>query len=309
MEKIYDLAIIGAGPAGMTAAIYAARASLSVVMIERGAPGGQMVNTFEIENYTGFEKISGPELSMKMFEHAQAAGAEYAYGNVENISLGDDDIKIIDCGDHHIKAQTVIVATGTKHRLLNVPGESELSGRGIAGCAGCDGAFFRGKKVAVIGGGDSAIEEAIYLAELVEKVVVIHRRDELRAQKILQERAFADDKIEFVWDSVVEEFVNKDGKLGGVKVKNVKTDEVSSIEADGAFIYIGLDPITDMIKELEVTDEAGYIVVDHSMMTPVPGVFAAGDVISKELRQVVTAVNDGAIAAQSAFKYIETKLR
>ena len=299
MEKIYDLAIIGAGPAGMTAAIYAARASLSVVMIERGAPGGQMVNTFEIENYTGFEKISGPELSMKMFEHAQAAGAEYAYGNVENI----------DCGDHHIKAQTVIVATGTKHRLLNVPGESELSGRGISWCAVCDGAFFRGKKVAVIGGGDSAIEEAIYLAGLVEKVVVIHRRDELRAQKILQERAFADDKIEFVWDSVVEEFVNKDGKLGGVKVKNVKTDEVSSIEADGAFIYIGLDPITDMIKELEVTDEAGYIVVDHSMMTPVPGVFAAGDVISKELRQVVTAVNDGAIAAQSAFKYIETKLR
>ena len=309
MDKIYDLAIIGAGPAGMTAAIYAARASLSVVMIERGAPGGQMVNTFEIENYTGFEKISGPELSMKMFEHAQAAGAEYAYGNVENISLGDDDIKIIDCGDHHIKAQTVIVATGTKHRLLNVPGESELSGRGISWCAVCDGAFFRGKKVAVIGGGDSAIEEAIYLAGLVEKVVVIHRRDELRAQKILQERAFADDKIEFVWDSVVEEFVNKDGKLGGVKVKNVKTDEVSSIEADGAFIYIGLDPITDMIKELEVTDEAGYIVVDHSMMTPVPGVFAAGDVISKELRQVVTAVNDGAIAAQSAFKYIETKLR
>ena len=309
MEKIYDLAIIGAGPAGMTAAIYAARASLSVVMIERGAPGGQMVNTFEIENYTGFEKISGPDLSMKMFEHAQAAGAEYAYGNVENVTVAEDGTKIIDCGDQTVRAKTIIVATGTKHRLLNVPGESELSGRGISWCAVCDGAFFRGKKVVVIGGGDSAVEEAIYLAGLVEKVTVIHRRDELRAQKILQERAFADDKIEFVWDSVVESFEETNGKLGAVKVKNVKTDEVSDIEAEGAFIYIGLDPITDMIKELEVTDEAGYITVDHAMMTPVPGVFAAGDVISKELRQVVTAVNDGAIAAQSAFKYIETNLR
>ncbi|MBQ1787202.1 MAG: thioredoxin-disulfide reductase [Turicibacter sp.] len=309
MEKIYDVAIIGAGPAGMTAAIYAARASLSVVMIERGAPGGQMVNTFEIENYTGFEKISGPELSMKMFEHAQAAGAEYAYGNVENVTVTEDGIKMIDCGDHKVYAKTLIVATGTKHRLLNVPGESELSGRGISWCAVCDGAFFRGKKVAVIGGGDSAIEEAIYLAGLVEKVTVIHRRDELRAQKVLQQRAFEDDKIEFVWDSVVESFNEENGKLGSVKVKNVKTGEVSNVEADGAFIYIGLDPITDMIKELEITDESGYVTVDHSMMTPIPGIFAAGDVISKELRQVVTAVNDGAIAAQSAFKYIETNLK
>ena len=309
MEKIYDVAIIGAGPAGMTAAIYAARASLSVVMIERGAPGGQMVNTFEIENYTGFEKISGPELSMKMFEHAQAAGAEYAYGNVENVTVTEDGIKMIDCGDHKVYAKTLIVATGTKHRLLNVPGESELSGRGISWCAVCDGAFFRGKKVAVIGGGDSAIEEAIYLAGLVEKVTVIHRRDELRAQKVLQQRAFEDDKIEFVWDSVVESFNEENGKLGSVKVKNVKTGEVSNVEADGAFIYIGLDPITDMIKELEITDKSGYVTVDHSMMTPVPGIFAAGDVISKELRQVVTAVNDGAIAAQSAFKYIETNLK
>lgn len=309
MEKVYDLAIIGAGPAGMTAAIYAARASLSVVMIERGAPGGQMVNTFEIENYTGFEKISGPDLSMKMFEHAQAAGAEYAYGNVENVTVAEDGTKIIDCGDHKIHAKTIIVATGTKHRLLNVPGENELSGRGISWCAVCDGAFFRGKKVVVVGGGDSAVEEAIYLAGLVEKVTVVHRRDELRAQKVLQQRAFSDEKIEFVWDSVVESFEEVNGKLGAVKVKNVKTGETSEIEAAGAFIYIGLDPITDMIKELNVTDESGYVKVDHTMMTPVPGVFAAGDVISKELRQVVTAVNDGAIAAQSAFKYIETNLR
>lgn len=309
MEKVYDVAIIGAGPAGLTAAIYAARASLSVVMIERGAPGGQMVNTFEIENYTGFEKISGPDLSMKMFEHAQAAGAEYAYGNVENVMIAEDGTKIIDCGDHQVHAKTIIIATGTKHRLLNVPGEQQLSGRGISWCAVCDGAFFKGKKVAVIGGGDSAVEEAIYLAGLVEKVTVIHRRDELRAQKVLQTRAFNDEKIEFVWDSVVESFEEDNGKLDGVKVKNVKTGEVSTIEAAGAFIYIGLDPITDMVKDLGITDEAGYISVDHSMATNLPGVFAAGDVTNKELRQVVTAVNDGAIAAQAAFKYIETNLR
>ena len=309
MEKVYDLAIIGAGPAGMTAAIYAARASLSVVMIERGAPGGQMVNTFEIENYTGFEKISGPDLSMKMFEHAQAAGAEYAYGNVEKVTIAEDGTKLIDCGDHQVQAKTIIIATGTKHRLLNVPGEQQLSGRGISWCAVCDGAFFKGKKVAVIGGGDSAVEEAIYLAGLVEKVTVIHRRDELRAQKVLQTRAFNDEKIEFVWDSVVESFEEENGKLGGVKVKNVKTGEVSTVEAAGAFIYIGLDPITDMVKDLGITDEAGYINVDHSMATNLPGVFAAGDVTNKELRQVVTAVNDGAIAAQAAFKYIETNLR
>lgn len=309
MEKVYDVAIIGAGPAGLTAAIYAARASLSVVMIERGAPGGQMVNTFEIENYTGFEKISGPDLSMKMFEHAQVAGAEYAYGNVEKVTIAEDGTKLIDCGDHQVQAKTIIIATGTKHRLLNVPGEQQLSGRGISWCAVCDGAFFKGKKVAVIGGGDSAVEEAIYLAGLVEKVTVIHRRDELRAQKVLQTRAFNDEKIEFVWDSVVESFEEENGKLGGVKVKNVKTGEVSTVEAAGAFIYIGLDPITDMVKDLGITDEAGYINVDHSMATNLPGVFAAGDVTNKELRQVVTAVNDGAIAAQAAFKYIETNLR
>ena len=309
MEKVYDVAIIGAGPAGLTAAIYAARASLSVVMIERGAPGGQMVNTFEIENYTGFEKISGPDLSMKMFEHAQAAGAEYAYGNVEKVTIAEDGTKLIDCGDHEVQAKTIIIATGTKHRLLNVPGEQQLSGRGISWCAVCDGAFFKGKKVAVIGGGDSAVEEAIYLAGLVEKVTVIHRRDELRAQKVLQTRAFNDEKIEFVWDSVVESFEEENGKLGGIKVKNVKTGEISTVEAEGAFIYIGLDPITDMVKDLGITDEAGYINVDHSMATNLPGVFAAGDVTNKELRQVVTAVNDGAIAAQAAFKYIETNLR
>jgi len=309
LEKIYDVAIIGAGPAGLTAAVYAARAGLSVVMVERGAPGGQMVNTFEIENYTGFEKISGPDLSMKMFEHAQAAGAKYVYGDVQSVSAKATGTYVLDCGNHQVVSKTVIVSTGSKHRLLNVPGEKELSGKGISWCAVCDGAFFKGKKVAVIGGGDSAVEEAIYLAGLVEKVYVIHRRDELRAQKILQNRAFQDDKIEFIWDSVVEAFNEYNGKLGSVTIKDVKSNETSDLEVNGAFIYIGLDPITDMVKDLGITDEEGYVKVDHGMATAMPGIFAAGDVIKKELRQVVTAVNDGAIAAQAAFKYIETKLK
>ena len=307
MTQIYDVAIIGAGPAGMTAAVYAARASLSVVMIERGAPGGQMVNTFEIENYTGFEQITGPDLSMRMFEHAQKTGATYTYGDVQTVKQLEDKTFEIECLEQSYFARTVITATGTKHRSLNVKGEKELSGRGISWCAVCDGAFFKGKHVAVIGGGDSAIEEAIYLAGLVEKVYVIHRRDELRAQKVLQQRAFENEKIEFIWDSVVDEFIAKDNKMGAVQIKNVKTEEISQVEVAGVFIYIGLDPITDMVSNLNVTDEYGYIKVNHAMETEVEGFFAAGDVINKELRQVVTAVSDGAIAAQSAFKFIETK--
>lgn len=309
LEQVYDVAIIGAGPAGLTAAIYGARAGLTVAMIERGAPGGQMVNTFEIENYTGFEKISGPDLSMKMFEHAQAAGAKYVYGDVKSVTPTDDNQYVVDCGNHQLHARTIVVTTGTKHRLLNIPGERELSGRGISWCAVCDGAFFKGKKVAVIGGGDSAVEEAIYLAGLAEKVWVVHRRDELRAQKILQKRAFSHEKIEFVWDSVVESFNEVNNKLGSVTVKNVKTGALSDFDVDGAFIYIGLDPITDMVKDLGVTNELGYVKVDATMATDVPGVFGAGDVIEKELRQIVTATNDGAIAAQSVFKYIETQLK
>ena len=283
---MYDTIVIGAGPAGMTAALYAARANLKVATLEQGAPGGQMNNTSDIENYPGFESISGPELSMKMFEPLEKLGVENLYGIVSGIE-DKGDYKVVKTGDEEYQTKTVIIATGAKHRHIGVAGEEEYNSRGVSYCAVCDGAFFRDQDLLVIGGGDSAVEEAIYLAGLVEKVTVIHRRDELRAQKILQERAFADDKIEFVWDSVVESFEETNGKLGAVKVKNVKTDEVSDIEAEGAFIYIGLDPITDMIKELEVTDEAGYITVDHAMMTPVPGVFAAGDVISKELRRML----------------------
>jgi len=304
--KMYDVGIIGAGPAGMTAAVYGARAGLKVAMIEVGAPGGQMVNTMEIENYTGFEKITGPDLSMKMFEHTKRAGAEYVYGDVQEVKKQADGTFVLDCGMKEILTKSVIVATGTKHRKLEIPGEAELAGRGISWCAVCDGAFYKDEEVVVIGGGNSAIEEAIYLSGLAKKVYVIHRRDSLRADRVLQERAFANDKIEFVWDSVPTSFNLADDKFAGVNVRNVKSDQESEVKASGGFIYIGNDPVTQMVANLGVTNEAGHVVVDTEMKTAVPGVFAAGDVVTKELRQVVTATSDGAIAAQSVFKYLET---
>jgi len=305
--KNYDVAIIGAGPAGMTAAVYAARAGLSVAMIESGAPGGQMVNTFEIENYTGFETVSGPELSMKMFEHAKAAGAEYVYGDVQKITPQNNaHTHLIETSTSSLIVRSVIVATGTKHRKLDIPGEMEMSGRGVSWCAVCDGAFYKDEDVIVIGGGNSAIEEAIYLAGIVRKVYIIHRRDTLRAEKILQSRLFQEENVEIIWDSLPVEFqADNDGKFTGVVVKNVKTDQQSTINASGAFIYIGNDPVTQMLDGLGITNEFGNVVVDETMATSITGIYAAGDVIAKELRQVVTATSDGAIAAQSVYKYLE----
>ena len=304
--KKYDAVIIGAGPAGMTAAIYAARAGLSVGLIEAGAPGGQMVNTLEIENYTGFEKITGPELSMKMFDHAKAAGAEYVYGDVQKVLPQEDGTHLIDCGMNQIHARCIIVATGTKHRRLDIPGEAELAGRGISWCAVCDGAFFKDEEVVVIGGGDAAIEEAIYLTGLAKKVYVVHRRDRLRAANILQERAFANEKIEIIWDSIPTKFTATEfGKFKSVTLKNLITSEETELLVSGAFIYIGNDPVTHMLDGLDITNESGNVVVNASMETTVSGIFAAGDVIQKELRQVVAATNDGAIAAHNVYKFLE----
>ena len=304
--KKYDVAIIGAGPAGMTAAVYAARAGLSVGLIEAGAPGGQMVNTFEIENYTGFEKITGPDLSMKMFEHAKAAGAEYVYGDVQKIVPQEDGLYLIDCGMNLMLARSVIVATGTKHRKLEIPGEAELAGRGISWCAICDGAFFRDEEVVVIGGGNSAIEEAIYLAGLAKKVYVVHRRDRLRADTVLQARAFANEKIEMIWDSIPMKFTaTEEGKFESITLKNLISKVETDLLVSGAFIYIGNDPVTHMLEGLGITNEFGNVMVDGSMSTKIPGIFAAGDVTQKELRQVVTATNDGAIAAQGVYKFLE----
>lgn len=303
-EKIWDVIIAGAGPAGMTAAVYTSRANLSTLMLERGMPGGQMANTEDVENYPGYESILGPELSTKMFEHAKKFGAEYAYGEIKQI-INEDPYKIVDCGNKQYKAKTVIITTGAQHRNLNIPGEKELSGRGVSYCAVCDGAFFKGKELVVVGGGDSAVEEGVYLTRFATKVTLIHRREELRAQKILQKRAFENEKMEFIWNAVPKEIKGTDGKVSSILIEDVNTGEQRDYKADGVFIYVGLVPLSDPFKSLGITNENGYIETNDLMETKVPGIFAAGDIREKMLRQIVTATGDGSIAAQSAQHYIE----
>ena len=299
---MYDTIIIGAGPAGMTAALYAARSNLKVALIEGGLPGGQMNNTSDIENYPGYANISGPELAEKMFEPLENLGVEHLYGLVENIE-DHGDVKKVITDDEEFETRTVIVATGSKHRLLGVPGEEELNSRGVSYCAVCDGAFFRDQDLLVVGGGDSAVEEAIFLTQFAKSVTIVHRRDELRAQKVLQDRAFANEKIKFIWDSVVKE-IKGENRVESVEIENVKTGQVTDQAFGGVFIYVGLDPVSDFVQELQIRDQAGWIVTDDHMKTSVAGVFAVGDVRQKDLRQVTTAVGDGAIAGQEAYKYI-----
>lgn len=299
---MYDTIIIGAGPAGMTAALYAARSNLKVALIEGGLPGGQMNNTSDIENYPGYANISGPELAEKMFEPLENLGVEHLYGFVENIE-DHGDVKKVITDNEEFETRTVIVATGSKHRLLGVPGEEELNSRGVSYCAVCDGAFFRDQDLLVVGGGDSAVEEAIFLTQFAKSVTIVHRRDELRAQKVLQDRAFANEKINFIWDSVVKE-IKGENSVESVVIENVKTNQVTEHAFGGVFIYVGLDPVSDFTKDLQIQDESGWIVTDDHMKTSVAGVFAVGDVRQKDLRQVTTAVGDGAIAGQEAYKYI-----
>ncbi|RGB45947.1 thioredoxin-disulfide reductase [Streptococcus pasteurianus] len=301
---MYDTLIIGSGPAGMTAGLYAARSNLKVGIIEQGAPGGQMNNTSEIENYPGYDHISGPELSMNMHAPLEKFGVENIYGIVKSIEDAGD-VKRVITEDTSYEAKTIILATGAKYRTLDIPGEEEYTSRGVSYCAVCDGAFFRNQDLLVVGGGDSAVEEAVYLTQFAKSVTIIHRRDELRAQKILQDRAFANDKINFIWDSVVKEIKGTDIKVSGVTVENVKTGELSEYEFGGIFIYVGVNPVTSMVADLGITDEAGWVITDERMMTPKAGIFAIGDVRQKELRQIATAVGDGAIAGQGVYQYIE----
>lgn len=302
-EKIYDVIIIGAGPGGMTAALYASRSNLATLLLERGIPGGEMNNTAEIENYPGFNSIMGPELSEKMFESAMQFGAEHAYGNVKQI-LVDGDYRIVEAGKKSYKTRTVIIATGSQHRKLSVPGEAEYNGRGVSYCAVCDGAFFKGKKLAVVGGGDSAVEEGIYLTQFAD-VTIVHRRDEFRAQKIIQSRAFKNDKIDITWDSLVEEIKGDGQKVTGVVIRNVKTNEVMEKPVDGVFIYVGILPQSEAFLNLGITDEEGWIMTNEHMETSIPGIFAIGDVRKKTLRQITTAVGEGGEAGNAAFGYIE----
>lgn len=300
---MYDTIVIGAGPAGMTAALYAARSNLKVATLEQGAPGGQMNNTSEIENYPGFEMITGPELSMKMYEPLEKFGVDNLYGIVTAIE-DKGTYKLVKTDDASYETKTVIIATGAKHRHLGVPGEETYASRGVSYCAVCDGAFFRNQDLLVVGGGDSAVEEALFLTRFASSVTIVHRRDQLRAQKIIQDRAFANDKISFIWDSVVKEIKGTDVKVSSVAIENVKTGQVTDYDFGGVFIYVGLDPVSSMVQGLGITDEAGWIVTDDKMRTAVPGVFAVGDVRQKHLRQITTAVGDGAIAGQEAYQYI-----
>ncbi|MDS9472685.1 thioredoxin-disulfide reductase [Sporosarcina pasteurii] len=303
-EKVYDVIIVGAGPAGLTAAVYTSRANLSTLMIERGAPGGQMATTEDIENYPGFDHILGPDLSVKMFEHARKFGAEYAFGDVSDVQDGED-YKTIFVGEQQYKARTIIITTGAEYRKIGIPGEEELTGSGVSYCAVCDGAFFRDKEIIVVGGGDSAVEEGAYLTRFAKKVTIIHRRDELRAQKILQERAFANEKMDFIWNTTVKEVNGKDGKIDSVTLVSTEDGSEREFKTEGMFVYVGLDPLTAPFKHLGILDENGYIQTNDIMETKVPGIYAAGDVREKLLRQIVTATGDGSIAAQAVQQYIE----
>ncbi|MEY9980142.1 thioredoxin-disulfide reductase [Lysinibacillus sp. RC79] len=306
-EKIYDVVIIGAGPAGMTAAVYTSRANLSTLMIERGIPGGQMASTEEVENYPGFDTILGPELSTKMFDHAKKFGAEYAYGDVTEIIDGEE-YKTIKSGTKEYKTRAIIISTGAEYKKMGVPGEKELGGRGVSYCAVCDGAFFKQKNLVVVGGGDSAVEEGVYLTRFADKVTIVHRRDKLRAQKILQDRAFANEKIDFIWNATVKEINEANGKVGSVTLQSTIDGTESDFATDGVFVYIGMLPLTKPFESLGILNDAGYILTNDTMETTVPGIFAAGDVREKSLRQIVTATGDGSVAAQAVQHYVEELL-
>lgn len=262
-----------------------------------------MANTEDVENYPGFDHILGPDLSNKMFDHAKKFGAEYAYGDISGV-VDHGEYKVVQAGDKEYKTRTLIIATGAQYKELGIPGEKELTGKGVSYCAVCDGAFFKDRELVVVGGGDSAVEEGMYLTRFASKVTIIHRRDELRAQKILQERAFENDKIEFIWDTVVES-INGEDKVTSLTLKNRKTGDQTEFPIEGVFVYIGMVPLSEPFKSLGITNEDGYIPTNPDMETSVPGIYAAGDIREKTLRQIVTATGDGSIAAESAQAYIE----
>ena len=302
--RTYDVIIIGGGPAGMTAGLYASRARLRTLLIENGLFGGQMTTTELIENYPGFPQgISGEELSRLMEEQARRFGMEAISDEVEEIGL-ESDLKRVKTYEGEFFCRALIICTGTEYRKLGVPGEEKFKGRGISYCATCDGAFFKDSRIMVVGGGDSALTEALFLTKFVSELTIIHRRDALRATKIYQERTLNHPKIKFLWNSVVQE-IKGDSVVRSVVVKNVKSGEVKEVETEGAFLFIGLTPRTHFLKELVQMDESGYIVTNENCEASIKGIFAAGDCRKKLLRQISTSVGDGATAAFAAEKYLE----
>lgn len=303
-EKHYDVVVIGAGPGGLTAAMYASRANLSVLILDRGIYGGNLNNTATIENYTGFKNVKGPDLAKKMYEGATQFGAQYAYGTVTKLEDQGQTKKVTtDMGDTFI-AKAVVIATGSGQRHLNVPGEEEFSGKGVSYCAVCDGAFFKGLHLIVVGGGDSAVEEGMYLTQLASKVTVLVRSNKLRAQPMMQEEAKQNQKMEFIFNTSVTEIVGNKVKVTGVKTHNNQTGEDGEMAADGIFIYVGSYPMTKPFQNLGILDDQGWVKTDNLMKTKVLGIFAIGDVRETPLRQIATAVGDGAIAGQQVYQYV-----
>lgn len=301
---MYDIIIIGSGPAGLSAAIYAQRACLDTIVIEKnGISGGQVLNTWEVDNYPGFPGVTGFELSRQFREHANKLGARVVQDEVVQVELSGNVKKVV-CEEETYEARCVILASGAHHRTLEVPGEEELRGAGVSYCATCDGAFFRGRTVAVVGGGDAALEDAIFLARMCEKVYIVHRRDKLRGAKRLQERLQALENIEFVWNSETVA-IEGDGQVEALRLRQTKTGEERRLDVDGVFIAVGIAPESELYAGQLELDEQGYIRADESGQTSVPGVFAAGDVRTKALRQILTAASDGANCVASAERYLQ----
>lgn len=301
-----DVIIIGSGPAGLAAAIYAMRAGLQTLVIEKQPmSGGQVLNTVDVDNYPGLPGIGGFELGMSFREHAEKLGAQFETAEVTAIEAAAEKEKIVVTAKESYRCRTIVLAMGATHRMLGVPGEEALRGMGVSYCATCDGAFFRGKTVAVIGGGDVALEDALFLARGCEKVYLIHRRDELRGARSLQQRVFDTPNIEIIWDSIVESIDGED-MVKMLQIRNKKTNQQTSLALQGVFIAVGITPDTGLVSDLVACDAGGYVCADETCVTSIPGIFAAGDLRTKKLRQIVTAVADGANAITAAENYIYT---
>ena len=300
----YNVIIVGGGPAGMTAGLYASRANLKTLLIEKAIMGGQMMTATTIENFPGHPGgIGGPELMMRIQEHCVEFGLETDFGTVENV-IDNGSTKTLVMDDREIVCKAGIVATGAVPRKMGIEGEEALTGKGVSYCATCDGAFFRDVPVAVIGGGDTAVEEALFLTRFASKVTLVHRRDQLRATQILQDRTLANEKVEVAWNSVIDSLESDSSGLTGAILKDTQTGETRKIEIQGMFVAVGVTPTTGFIRNLVATDDNGYIEAGEDTLTSVPGIFAAGDIRTTPLRQVATAVGDGAVAALMAEKYI-----